>query len=82
MRILQKIVDKINAWILIYRCNQAKRMADQNHQIDGKRYIVVKMGSQYLVMNNKDRKAINRKNRKIDRITFCQLAENAVYMTK
>lgn len=80
--ILSKLINNIGLWLMRYRCLRAKNLANRLHSIDGKRYVVVKMGQKYLVMNNNDRKAINRKVKPSQRITFAQLLENKVYSTK
>ena len=79
---LKELIDYIDRQIMIFRCHQAKKLADQCHEINGKKHIVVLVGKRYLVMNNMDRKIINRKNHKSKRISFHEMINNAVYMTK
>lgn len=64
-----------------YRFSQAKRMADNLHKSDGRRYIVVEIDNQFLVMNNRDRKALNKRVKKGQRMSFAQLMMYRSYST-
>ena len=72
-------------WIKIklkqYRFRQARQMADNLHKSDGRRYIVVEIDNQFLVMNNRDRKALNKRVPKPQRMSFAQLMMYRSYST-
>lgn len=80
-----KLILKIYNWIIrrrqINRAKEACKMADEMHQIDGKRYIVIIWNGKYMVMNNNDRKLINKTMPKNQRLSFVQLMANKVYAT-
>lgn len=75
--ILLKIIDQVE----LNRAKKAISMAEKLHIKDGKRYLVIKHGSRYLVMNNNDRKFINARSPKNERVSFVMLMKNAVYTT-
>ena len=60
----------------------AKQLADSYHLADGKRYVVVPYGDRFIVMNNTDRKIINRSHRKHNRMDINWLLKRASYYTK
>lgn len=60
----------------------AKQQANSYHKSDGKRYVVVPYGDKFIVMNNTDRKVINRLHKKDKQININQLLKMAAYTTK
>lgn len=76
----------IENWIKLklqqYRFLQAKRLADNLHKTDGKRYFVMPRGRYYDVINCAGINRINRRNPKHLRISFPELMKNAAYRTK
>lgn len=78
-------LNNADRWIKIkikqYRFWQARNMADNLHKSDGRRYIVVEIDGQFLVMNNRDRKALNRRVHKSQRMSFAQLMLHRSYTT-
>ena len=72
-------------WIRIkvkqFRFRQARQMADNLHKSDGRRYIVVEIDGQFLVMNNRDRKALNKRVPKAQRMSFAQMMLHSAYTT-
>ena len=79
------LLKKADNWIAIkvkqWRFRQARSMADSLHKADGRRYIVIEVDDQFLVLNNRDRKILNKKAHPRHRVSFHQLLNNRSYMT-
>lgn len=60
----------------------ARQLADSYHRADGKRYVVVPYGERFIIMNNTDRKVINRLHKKEKRLNINDLLKMKAYSTK
>lgn len=73
---------RANLWVKAIRKWWAVQIANDEHRATGRQFMVVEYGNYFHVVDNRKRKAMNRRNQKFDRLTWKEMKENAVYTTK
>lgn len=97
MRILKSIISwlfniiyKVLKWILtglsyrieVFRVEFAKRKANRLHNIDGKKYYVIRLSNRYYVYNAFQIKDLRRQKVFMKSIDPYEFSKNCVYVTK
>lgn len=81
MKLIKMLLQYIDRRINLKQVETAKKEANELHRLNGKRYFVIYWKGRYMVINNDDRKGINSKMPKYQRLSFAGLMKNSVYHT-
>lgn len=81
MRIIRETIQSLNYLAEKYRFICAKRKANRQHYLDGKRYWVIKLSNRYYVFSTVEVKELKRRGIFQKDLDFIRLKEQSAYDT-